>query len=349
MKAATLLAPKKIVYQDVPDPECPKDGIILQVHACGICGSDLRTYEGGSSYAKYPAILGHEITGVIVESRNPSFPTGQLLAVAPVIPCGECYYCQRGMQNLCDNLKMIGIAAGINGGFAEYLSLTGEILDKGCVAILPEGIDNIPTVIAEPMSSCLCCQENANVTIGDSVLVIGAGTLGLLNSTISKIRGAGEIIIVEPGLEKIRFAQSFGFDNVINEFSSHNDVYEKVMDLTSGRGADVVITACPSSQAQADALRLARKRGKVIFFGGIGKNEVPHLDANLVHYREIQIFGANAYTPRHYRMALGLILNHKVEAAKFITSRYPLDQIENGFADMKKGTILKGIYHHSFK
>lgn len=347
MKAANLIAPKTLVYQDVPDPDCPENGVLVKVHACGICGSDLRTYEGGSSYAKYPAILGHEITGEIVESRHPSFQTGQILAIAPVTPCGKCYYCQRGMQNLCDNLKMIGIAAGVDGGFAEYLALTEEILENGCVFTLPEGIDNIPTVIAEPASSCLCCQENANVTLGDEVLVVGAGTLGLLNGTISRLRGANEVIIVEPSSEKIRLANHVGFETVIGEFSSHKDVYETVMNKTSGRGMDVVITACPSPQAQADALKLVKKRGKVIFFGGLGKNSIPQLETNLVHYREIQIFGANAYTPRHYRMAIELILNNKIEANKFISARYPLSRIEDGFSDMKKGTILKGIYDYT--
>lgn len=349
MKAANLIAPKTLVYQDVPDAECPDNGILVQVHACGICGSDLRTYEGGSSYAKYPAILGHEITGEIIESQHPSFHKGQNLAIGPVTPCGECYYCQRGMQNLCDNLKMIGIATGINGGFAEYLSLTSEILDKGCIVVLPDGTDNIPTVIAEPASSCLCCQENANVTLGNSVLIIGAGTLGLLNGTISRLRGASEVIIAEPCLEKVQLAREVGFDTVINAFSSHSDVHQIVMDRTSGQGMDVVITACPSAQAQADALKLAKKRGKVIFFGGLGKDAIPQLDTNLIHYREIQIFGANAYTPRHYRMAVELILTNKIKAKNFISAHYPLSQIENGFANMKKGIFLKGIYDHSCK
>ncbi len=347
MKAATLVAPKNLVYQDVATPGCPEDGVLLQVHACGICGSDLRTYEGGSAYAKYPAILGHEITGEIVESHHPSFRKGQCLAVGPVTPCGNCYYCRRGMQNLCENLKMIGIAAGIDGGFAELLPLSREILEKGCVVLLPDGIDNIPTVVSEPASSCLCCQENANVTLGDQVLIIGAGTLGLLNGTISRLRGAAEVVIAEPSPEKVRLARYVGFETIVEEFSSHQFVYDTVMAKTSGLGMDVVITACPSPQAQNDALRLARKRGKVILFGGLGKGAAPQLDTNLIHYREIQVYGANAYTPRHYRMALDLILQGKINAGKFISARYSLEHVEDGFEDMKKGTILKGIYDHS--
>ncbi len=179
MKAANLLAPKTLSYQEVPDPDCPKDGLVLQVHACGICGSDLRTYEGGSGYAQYPAILGHEITGEIVESHHPAFPVGQILAVAPVTPCGSCYYCQRGMQNLCENLKMIGIAAGIQGGFAEYLSLTAEILEKGCVEILPKHA-NIPPFCERLLLAVL--QENAAYH-GCKVLIIGAD-MGCLNGRL---------------------------------------------------------------------------------------------------------------------------------------------------------------------
>lgn len=349
MKAANLLAPKTLSYQEVPDPDCPKDGLVLQVHACGICGSDLRTYEGGSSYAQYPAILGHEITGEIVESQHPAFPVGQILAVAPVTPCGSCYYCQRGMQNLCENLKMIGIAAGIQGGFADYLPLTAEILEKGCVEILPKGIDNIPTVLAEPASSCLCCQENAGVSLGDKVLIIGAGTLGCLNGTVARLRGASEVLLAEPSPDKVQLARSVGFDSIVEEFSSHQAVKDAVMERTAGRGMDVVITACPSAQAQADALTLAQKRGKVIFFGGLPKEALPQINTNIVHYKEVTIYGANAYHPRHFRMALELVLKNKIEAQKYITKRYPLSRIEDGFNDMKKGIVLKGIFDHSCK
>jgi L-iditol 2-dehydrogenase len=347
MKAANLLGPKNLSYEEVPDPICPNGGVIVKVHACGICGSDLRTYEGGSSYAKFPAILGHEITGEIHESNHPSFQVGQILAVAPVTPCNHCYYCKRGMQNLCSNLEMIGIASGVQGGFAQYLSLTKDNLEKGSVVVLPKGVDNIPTVIAEPASSCLSCQENANVSLGDQVMIIGAGTLGTLNGLIAKLRGAKDVIMVEPNSDKVKMAKTLGFDTFIEEFSSHQSVNDYVMEITKGRGMDVVITACPSPMAQADALGLTRKRGKVIFFGGVSKDAKPELDTNIIHYREVTILGANAYAPRHFKMAVNIILEEKIDASRFITKRYPLNLIEQGFKDMKKGVLLKGIYDYS--
>ncbi len=349
MKAANLIAPKTLVYEDVPDPVCPEEGVILKVYACGICGSDLRTYEGGSNYAKYPAILGHEIAGEIIESQHPNYPVGQILAVAPATPCGTCYFCLRGMHNLCDNLKMIGIAAGIPGGFAEYLPLTREILDKGSIVVLPNGIDYNKCVLAEPASSCLSCQENANVSLGDKVLIIGAGTLGCLNGIVAKLRGAGDVLFAEPSPVKVKLARQVGFDSIIQEYSSHASLHEAVMERSSGRGMDLVITANPSPQAQADALKLCRKRGKVIFFGGISKDATPQLDTNIIHYKEVMIFGANAYAPRHFRTAVDLILADKIEAQKFISKRYPLNQIEQGFMDMKQGIILKGIFDHTYK
>lgn len=232
MKAAVLYGPEDLRYETVETPECPDGGILLKTIACGICGSDLRTYGGGSSKAQYPSISGHEIAGEVEESKNEKFPKGMKLSIAPVIPCGKCWFCKNGIQNQCDDMRMIGTAEGIPGGFAEYVSFTKDMLENGCFNEIPEGVDPIETVIAETASSVLNAQINTNIVMEDLVVVIGAGTIGCLHSEIAKIRGTKEVIIAEMNPDKAELARKQGFDNVYTMSSSAPELKELVMEKT---------------------------------------------------------------------------------------------------------------------
>ena len=343
MKAAVLYGPNDVRYEEVKTPECPKDGILVKTIACGICGSDLRTYGGGTASAVLPSISGHEIAGEIVESRMEEFPAGAKVSIACTVACGECWYCKNGMQNQCDNLKSIGTANGVDGGFAEYAAFTGEMVKHGCFHMFPEEFDPVDTVLAETASSVLSAQINTNLVMEDLILVIGSGTIGCLHSEIAKIRGTREVIIAEINEVKAELARKQGFENVFHYSSSDPRLKELIMEKTNGRGADAVICACPVGQAQADALTLVRKRGKVIFFGGIHPKTAAVLDTSLIHYKEITIYGANAYSPEMNRRALNLVLSGQLNAKKFITHRYQLKDLAQGYADMRAGTVIKGV------
>ena len=343
MKAAVLYGPEDLRYETVDTPECPDRGTLLQTIACGICGSDLRTYGGGCSRGQYPSISGHEIAGEVEESKNEKFPKGMKLSIAPVIPCGKCWFCKNGIQNQCDDMRMIGTAEGIPGGFAEYVSFTKDMLENGCFNEIPEGVDPIETVIAETASSVLNAQINTNIVMEDLVVVIGAGTIGCLHSEIAKIRGTKEVIIAEMNPDKAELARKQGFDNVYTMSSSAPELKELVMEKTGGKGADTVICACPVGQAQADAVNLARKRGKVIFFGGISSKSAVIIDTNAIHYKEITVYGASAYSPEVNRQALNLVLSGQLDAKKFITNRYALKDLSKGYKEMRQGKMIKGV------
>ena len=343
MKAAVLYGPEDLRYEEVETPDCPKGGIKIKMIACGICGSDLRTYGGGSARAILPSISGHEIAGEIVESEVEEFPVGAKISVAPEVPCGECWYCKNGLQHLCDNIQSIGTADGINGGFAEYAAFTGDMVKNGCFNIIPEGFDPVDAVISETASSVLNAQMNTNMVMEDLVVVIGAGTIGCLHSEIARIRGTKEVIIAEMNETKANLAKEQGFTTVVNYSSSDPRLMELVMEKTNGRGADTVVCACPAGQAQADALKLVRKRGKVIFFGGINMKTAQILDTNLIHYKEIVVYGANAYSPEVNRKALNLVLNGQLDAKKFITAKYELKDLAQGYQDMRAGKMIKGV------
>ncbi|MGI6501326.1 MAG: alcohol dehydrogenase catalytic domain-containing protein [Anaerostipes sp.] len=343
MKAAVLYGAEDLRYEDVETPACPENGILVKTIACGICGSDLRTYGGGSAKAQYPSISGHEIAGEIIESKNDNFYVGTKLSIAPVIACGKCWYCKNGIQNQCDNMRMIGTAEGIPGGFAEYVSFTDDMLENGCFTVIPEGVDSIDTVIAETASSVLNAQINTGIVMEDLVVVIGAGTIGCLHGEIAKIRGTKEVMIVEMNPEKAELAKKQGFENVYTMSSSDPELERIIMQKTNNRGADVVICACPVGQAQADAIKLTRKRGKVIFFGGISAKSATIIDTNAIHYKEITVYGASAYSPEVNKKALSLVLSGQLNAKKFITARYELKDLKKGYEDMCAGKMIKGV------
>lgn len=343
MKAAVLYGANDLRYEEVETPVCPEGGILLKTIACGICGSDLRTYGGGSSKAQLPSISGHEIAGEVAESKNKHYPVGLKLSIAPVIACGECCYCKNGIQNQCDNMRMIGTAEGIPGGFAEYVAFSDDMLRNGCFNAIPEGIDPIDTVIAETASSVLNAQINTNLVMEDLVVIIGAGTIGCLHSEIAAIRGTKETMIVEMNPTKAELARSQGFKTVYTMGSGDPKLKEIILEKTHGRGADTVICACPVGQAQADAIKLVRKRGKVIFFGGIAASSATLIDTNEIHYKEITVYGASAYSPEVNRQALNLVLNGQLAAKKFITHQYPLQDLAKGYEDMRQGKMIKGV------
>ena len=343
MKAQLIYGAYDLRYEEIPTPECPKDGILVKTIACGVCGSDMRTYSGGTKGAILPSVNGHEIAAQIIESNMEDWPVGANLSIACTVACGKCWYCKNGIQNQCDNMQSIGTANGVQGGFAEYIAFTGYQVENGCFNIIPEGIDPIGTVLAETASSVLGAQMNTNMVMEDLVLIVGCGAIGTLHGEIAKIRGAKEIIIAEMNPEKAELARSRGFDNIYTFASGDQGLYDLVMEKSNGRGADTVICANPNGIVQADALKLARKRGKVIFFGGIDPKTAQVLDTNLIHYKEITVHGANAYSAETNRKALNLILSGQLDPKRWITHKYDLKDLEQAFADMKAGKTMKAV------
>jgi len=343
MKAAFLSDVMTFELREVPLPECPEDGVILSVRACGICGSDLRRWREGPQTTSPSLIPGHEIAGeVVAVGRSVTdFKVGDRLAVAPDVHCGKCYYCEHGLYNLCDHLRLIGITPGYDGGFAEYMVLTQEILRNGVVHRVPPELDFPQAALAEPASSVLAAHAHAGTTLGDTVLVMGAGPIGCLHIIVAKARGA-RVLVSEPHAGRRQRAEIFDPDGIIDP--SHQDVVAWVREMTAGRGADVVICANPIAETQAQAVEAVRKRGRVVFFGGLPK-ERPNtvLNANLIHYGEIQVMGAFSYHPTFHQQALEAISRGIIPWKELITHVFSLESINEAFHVAASGDALKVI------
>lgn len=341
MRAAVLRGPGKLAVEDMPTPVVPPDGLLLKVMACGICGSDLRSYQHGMRSDNEWQILGHELNGLVAEVGRDvhDYQVGDRLAVAADVSCHDCYYCDRALFNLCENWKLIG--AHYPGGMAEYMLLPVDILRRGIVHHIPEGLSYIEAALAEPMSGVLASHYNIGLELGEIVAIIGAGPIGCLHVEIAKARGARPIII-ELNPQRLDKAKALGVEAAIA--AGEEDVIAKVRQLTAGYGADVSIVAAPSAAAQAQAIQMMRKRGRVVLYGGLPKTApTAELNTNIIHYDELTVFGAFSYHPRFHQLALEMLARGQIQAAKIITNTYPLEQVIEAFESAKSGDEIKAI------
>jgi L-iditol 2-dehydrogenase len=341
MKAAVFRGPGKLAVEEIAYPELPPDGLILKVEACGICGSDLRAYEHGLRFPREWQILGHEIAGTIAEvgADVPDYCVGERLAIAADVHCHKCYYCRRALYNLCEDWKVIG--AHFAGGMSEYMQLPEAILRRGMVHRMPEGLSFVAATVAEPASSVLASQHDIGVDLNETVAIIGDGPIGCLHAQVARARGAKAILIGRRP-ERLKLAERIGAWKLLD--SSQGNIVEQVRALTEGRGADVAIVACASKQAQADAVYMVRKRGRVVLFGGLPKSDpLTTLDSNRIHYDELHLYGAFSYHPKYHQMALDLLASGQIEAEEIVTATYPLAQAVEAFAAARSRSELKVV------
>lgn len=331
MRAAVLEELNKMVVKEVPTPEVDDDSILVKVKSCAVCGSDIRIYRHGNNRVTPPAIIGHEISGEVVETgKNVSkFKVGDRVAIGADVPCGECVFCEAGIGNNCQINYAIGYQFA--GGFAEYILLNRIVVDYGPVHKIPDNVSYDEAALAEPLGCVLNALELSNIRLGDTVVIIGAGPIGCMIIGVAKKMGASKVIVVQRSRPRLEIARKFGADVYI--CSSEEDSVARVLEETQGLGADVVITANPSPEAQVDAVKMAKNRARINFFGGLprGKSLVT-LDTNLIHYKELFVHGAHGAMPIHHLKAVELIASGSINVKDFISHNFTLDDISQAFA-----------------
>jgi len=328
MQALRLYGPSDLRLEDLPVPKAPAGGAVVKVEACAICGSDVRNVSHGMTL---PVTLGHEIAGTIHEIGEgvEGLEVGQQIVLAAVIACGRCGYCQRGLQNQCDYKEAISYR--YDGGFAEYIQVPPQLLTAGGILPKPKSFSFAEASITEPFACALNGQELSRVGLGDVVCVMGAGPVGLMHCMLAKARGASKLSRDFPEI----YARIDG---------SREDVVQRVLDETNGVGADVVIIAAPSGEAQVQATRMAAKRGRVNLFGGLpkGKSETT-FDSNVIHYKELFVHGTSDSTIAQMMTILGLMESGQLRPSSLITKKLPLSQFKEGFELAASGKALKVI------
>jgi L-iditol 2-dehydrogenase len=286
-------------------------------------------------------VPGHEFAGEVVEvgARVSGYGVGDHLAVAPDVHCLRCWYCSVGLYNLCDDMTMIGITPGFDGGLAEYCVLPAHALAGGTIHHMPPSLSFAQGALGEPLSSVQACHADIGTTLGDTVLVMGAGPIGCLHTAIAHLRGA-RVILSEPNALRREMAEPFAPELILDPTTQ--DVVAQVRAFTEGRGADSAICANPVAATHQQAVEAVRKRGAVVLFGGLPKAApMTSLDANRIHYDEIRVIGSFSYHPDYHRRALQLLERGQVDPDAIITHRFSLGEADAVFRTVAAGEALK--------
>ena len=342
IRAVVYHGPLDVRCEQVPFPGCDADEIRVKVDACAVCGSDWKAYKSGNPRMKPPITIGHEFTGLIetVGAGVRGYAVGERVVMATSISCGECLYCRRGWRNLCTELRPMGFH--YPGGMAEYVTIPARGLQQGHVVKVPAGVPAIHAALAEPVSCCVNAVENCGIAKGDVVAVLGAGPMGILNACVARETGAAKIILSELNPSRLRQAEAFGFDRLVNPASE--DLSQVIQEETGGCGADVVIVAAPAAQPQEQAMTLVRKRGTVCLFASLpaGKSML-NVDSRPIHYGEVRVVGTSDSTAVHVERAVRLIAEGSLPVARIASHVMPLEDIQRALALMESGESLRAV------
>jgi L-iditol 2-dehydrogenase len=343
MKAIVYHAPQDIRVDDLPEPICGDRELLVRVDACAVCGTDLKTFNHGNPRITPPLTMGHEFTGRVARVGAKAvggFAPGDRIVMATSISCGTCVYCRRGWTNLCVALAPMGFT--YPGGMAEQVVIPALALENGHVVMAPPGMPAEHAALAEPVSCAVNSIGQCDLEEGATVLVLGAGPLGLMNACVARALGAGKIILSEISPPRLAQARGFEIDVLINP--AEENLAERVLAETDGLGADVAIVAAPAAQPQEEAVHLVRKRGTVVLFASLPKdNCILQIDSRAIHYGELRLIGTSDSTAEHVRRAIDLLASGRVPAEKLATHLLPLDEIHKAFELMKSGEALRVV------
>jgi L-iditol 2-dehydrogenase len=320
MKAAVLEAPGQLEVKEVPKPVPGHEELVVRVDACGVCGTDVNLYTGKYS-ANCPVILGHEFAGEVVEvGPGVDLQVGTRVTVDPNESCGACYWCHSGQPTFCQNMAAYGVLR--DGAFAEYVAVG----IRGTYPV-PQGLDSEAAVFTEPVSCALRGADRAGYRPGETAVLIGDGAMGLIHVQLASQRGLSRLIVVGHHDEKLELARQFGATDTIN--AKRADVHAEVMELTDGLGTDVVMEVVGKPPAVEQALRLAKKGGRVVIFGFAPEGATATFSPFEVLSRELTILGGwvNPYT---FPRAIDLLAAGKVNVRPLVTTYLHLDEVQKG-------------------
>jgi L-iditol 2-dehydrogenase len=349
MRAAVMTDVGAVAVEERPEPSLDANGVgaILEVESCGICGTDARTFFNGDPRAAPPWVLGHEPVGVLAEvAPGASLPEGvapgERVFLGSILTCGECRPCLEGRQNLCVHHGLYGYSP-YQGAYAEYAPVPGIAL-KNLYPLPPELPSDLATT-ADPFACALNGIEIAQIRVGDTLVILGAGPIGCVQALMGRSAGAGRILLGDVSQGRRALAEDVVGDVVDEVFDPGEDNGAAfVAEATGGAGAERVIVAAPAKPAQQAALRMAGPAGRVVYFAGLPKHSpTVDFDANEMHYKELAVLGAYGATPRQYRITLEWLGRQAERAERIVTHVLPLERIDEGFAAIKSGDGLKVV------
>lgn len=340
MKAARLFGKNDLRIQDIPAPEAGPGEILLRTAVASICGTDIRMLKHGHAFAteRNPLVIGHELSGTI-EKVGPGvsgYEPGQRVCVAPNYNPRRSPLVVAGEGHLDPDYRALGIHE--DGAFAEFVRIPADAVAQGNVFPIAGHVSFKEAALIEPMSCVYNAYEKAGTRPGDTVLILGGGPIGVMHAKISRLAGAAKVVLSDPHSERLAMARELDPTFLTIE----GEVRSEILRMTSGRGPDVVITACPSPEAQTLAVELAAVNGRVVFFGGLPKDraQVP-LDTNLIHYRQLMVTGTTRQSLRQFQACLELVTEGVLRLEDLVTATFELENTTDAIAAMASARGLK--------
>ena len=324
MTAAVYRGKDDVRLETVPVPQIGPGEILVKVHTCGICGTDLKKIATGSHSA--PRIFGHETSGTVaaIGAGVTRFAAGKRVMVFHHIPCGRCYYCQHKTFAQCETYKKVGCTAGFEpsgGGFAEYVRVMDWIVEKGTVRI-PDGVSFEQAAFVEPVNTCMKGIERLALEPGETVLVIGQGPIGIILSVLAK--GAGTRVITSDLYEqRLTISKGFGLENAVN--SSSADVVREARGQSEGRGVDAAILAVGSNSLIRTAMDAVRPGGRVLLFAQTQHGDA-EFDPAAVCVDEKTLIGSYSASVDLQEDSVRFVMGQEMALEKLISHRFPLSQ-----------------------
>lgn len=338
MKAVRYYGPRDIRFEEV-NVEEPKEGeVLVKIKAALTCGTDVKTYKRGHPVLikKTPSGFGHEFSGDIVKlgENVEGFNIGDRVVAANSAPCGECFFCRRGEENLCENLNLL------NGAYAQYITIPKEIVQKNLIKIP----DNVPYKLAafsEPLANVVHGVSRTPINKGDTVGVIGIGPIGLMFCALAKLKGARVIAMGRNPL-KLKLAKEFAHADEVIDLKKYDDPTDIILSMTEEkRGLDVAIECVGLPEIWERMFKLVRRGGCVHLFGGCASGTSVNLDTRRLHYDEVNIISVFHHTPKYFREALNLISTGQIEVEKLITKTMPLKYAKKAIEMHMEGEAIK--------
>jgi len=328
MQAAVYRGINDVRVETVPVPQIASGELLVRVHTCGICGTDLKKIATGSHSA--PRIFGHETSGVVaaVGAGVNTFTPGDRVVVFHHIPCGRCFYCLHKTFAQCETYKKVGCTAGFEaagGGFAEYVRVLPWIVEHGTVRIT-DNVSFEQACFVEPVNTCMKGIQNLQLTLGETVFVIGQGPIGIILSVLAQRAGA-RVITSDLYVQRLKISESFGLQNGID--ASHIDSIKTVREQTEGRGADAAIVAVGGNSLIRTAMDAVRPGGRVLLFAQTARGEAT-IDPAAVCVDEKTLLGSYSASVELQDESAKFVMNCEIHLEKLISHRFPLSKSVEG-------------------
>jgi L-iditol 2-dehydrogenase len=339
MRAAIYYGPLNVKILEVDDPSINDGGLLIKPVVVGVCPTDVRIYYMGSSSIKPPVILGHEVSGVIVESMVSEFLPGDRVNVAADAPCLNCRYCRKGLHNLCEDMLSIGF--NVDGAYATLMKVPSRFIRDGLVFRLPEHASFEEGALIEPVAVSLNALNLVYPSNEDNVVVVGDGPNALIHVMLLrnyfKVR---KVFVVGLTDRRLKAALSFGADKVINTLTlnSPSDLISEI-----GEPIDIIDVTVGNQDAVREIMPLISKGVRITFFGGSHPDTDIPISINKIHYNQLLMTGSSGTTIGNYRKAVELVTSRIIDLRKLITHKFPLNEITEAFEASRKGLGLKVV------